>query len=763
MDKKDGNDITDYALRKTLQIGFRAHLAGKLRDAEAIYRRVIEANPNHADANHLLGMIAYQLGRHEDAVALISTAIRCNATVSAYHLNLGNVLMETGRLDDAIASYRAAMALSPNDADIHFNLGSALREKGQLDDAIASLRKAVIFRPNDADIHSSLGNILKERGFLDEAVASYRRSLEISPNSCQVYVNLGFVEESQGRLEEAIASYRRALKINPNFAEALNNLGGAMQAQGMLDDAIESYRRAIVIKPDYAEAHYNMGEVARHVGNWNNAIESYTTAIAIKPNFAEAYNNLGLALHVQGMLDKAVASCRKALAARQNYADAHNNLGAILMEIGELKEAIAHFEKALTINPNLNSAQKNYLHCLLYLPDLNNADLFKSYRQIIGAKYKAKTNKTPVRRVRVTSNSRLRIGYLSSDFNDHPVGHNVLPLIGNHDHEHFEIFCYSTSVKNDTITERFRGYAEHWADVTNLTDAQVASQIRKDGIDVMVYLGGYFDKNRPAIATHRPAEVQVSMHGGSTTALADMDYWLTDLVLHPKNSTERYTERLFHLPNFYAYPIPENSPPISRLPADDNGFVTFASFNKPCKFNDRVVDLWSNILRLVPNSRLVLKYRNYLESPFLRKKLLSWFERKQIPEERVILLSSMDNFHDHMKCYNQVDIALDTFPFAGATTTFQALWMGVPVISLMGDRFISRMGGSLSVHLNLSSLVVEEPGDYVAAAVALANDRPRLREIRLGLRKVVMSSSLCDGPTYARAVEKAYVAMRKRS
>jgi len=249
------------------------------------------------------------------------------------------------------------------------------------------------------------------------------------------------------------------------------------------------------------------------------------------------------------------------------------------------------------------------------------------------------------------------------------------------------------------------------------------------------------------------------MHAGATSALAEMDYWLTDDVLHPEHTSEQFTEALFRLPNFYIFPPLDNAPAVSPLPAETNGFVTFCSFIKPCKINDDVLDRWAEILSAVPDSRLLLKFKNLLDVPSLRQGILGRLHLGGIAPERISLLSGVDAIHDHLGLYGQADISLDTFPFAGATTTFQSLWMGVPVVSLMTDRFIGRAGGSFSVHAGLGELAAETPADYVEAAVALAGDIARLKELRKTLRARVENSVLCDRPKYAANVECAYRSM----
>ncbi|MBF0588253.1 MAG: hypothetical protein HQL53_03915 [Magnetococcales bacterium] len=277
---------------------------------------------------------------------------------------------------------------------------------------------------------------------------------------------------------------------------------------------------------------------------------------------------------------------------------------------------------------------------------------------------------------------------------------------------------------------------------------------------MMVYLAGLFDANRILVAAHRPAPVQVSFHNGCTTGLEQMDYWLTDALIHPtEGSRERFTETLYRLPIFYNYPPISGAPDIGPLPADDNGFITFGSFNNLCKITPDVIRLWSSILRALPTARLQLKYRDQLGNPVLQKQILARFKRHGIRKNRIDLISALEDFNTHLARYNTIDIALDPFPFTGATTTFQALWMGVPVVTLLGDRFIGRMAGDILFHAGLHACLAESSDDYQQQALDLADDLEQLRTRRVELRAGLAASALCDGAGYAKGIERAYLDM----
>jgi len=687
------NDSSEKT-RETLRLAMTHHQEGRLEEAAKHYREILDIAPDHADANHLFGIIASQQGDNETAARHISIAIDQAPDEAVYHNNLGNVLKDLGRTDEAIQSYATALGINPNLAEAHYNAGSILAADGHSTEAIEHFTKALDIKPDYIEAHGNLGNVLKNQGRLNDAVDCYQRAIALNPDLAEVLHNLGNAVKDLGRLDEAIAYFHESLALNPALGEVHNSLANAYKEQSRLDDAVASYNTALTINPDDAEA-------------------------------------LG-------------------------------NLASALTDLGELDSAIELYEKSLATNPDHPDTANNYLHALLYLPGLSNEALFNKCKETAGRSASPLIETEPTSAPTPKPGARLRIGYLSSDFRAHPVGHNVTLLFGNHDHSRFEIFCYAQLTRPDEVSEQFMRYADHWRATIGLTDAQIAEHIRADGIDIMVYLGGHFDKNRLSVASHRPAPIQVAMHGGTTTGLDEMDFWLTDPILHPAGgTTERFTEELIRLPAFYSYPRNESAPPVSALPAEDNGFITFASFNKPSKLNKHVIDLWSKVLLAIPDSRLKLKFKNFLSVPTLSCTLRDQFDANGIAPERVSLICADDSFQDHLAQYGAADIALDPFPFNGATTTFQALWMGVPVISLLGDRFISRAGASILTHAGLDDLIAETPEDYVDKAAALAADFPRLRELRPALRGRVSASPLCDGPSFATNVEKAFLKMRE--
>ena len=631
---------------------------------------------------------------------------------------------KNNNLTEAESLYKKILEINYNLPEVHCNLGSIQNIHGDNFAAEKSFRHSISLKANYADAHGNLGNTLIAMGRLNEAIASYKEALIHNPEGANLHNSLGTAMQKLGRHSNAIHHFKIALSITPNFAEALSNLGISLKEIECFEEAIQNYERALSIKPDFSEAHSNKGNVLKDLGQLEEASNCYKKALAIRPDYAEA-------------------KC---------------NLGGVLLSMGQLDEALNCYEETLEHKPDHPLAANNYLHTVLYKPSVSNDELFKIYSNSANNR-KSKNYVKSLPTTFPKLEERIRIGYISSDFREHPLGRNVLPIFSNHDRKKFEIFCYAELSKPDHLTNEFQKLSDHWRMIKGLTNFEVAEKISTDQIHVLVFLGGQFDENQPSIAAMRLANVQISLFGGTTTAIENMDYWLTDNMLHPENTTEQFTEELWHLPTLFNYPTPKGAPAINLLPASKNGYVTFASFNKPCKMNNDVLDLWSEVLNAVPNSKLNLKFINFLSTRTISNRILDRFEKNNVSLDRINLISEKESFYDHLARYNQVDIALDTFPFSGATTTFQALWMGVPVISLLGDRFITRMGGSITAQIGLNHVLADTPKEFFSHATSLATNINHLQELRSSLRKKISNSLLCDGITYTQNLETAYQKM----
>jgi predicted O-linked N-acetylglucosamine transferase (SPINDLY family) len=479
----------------------------------------------------------------------------------------------------------------------------------------------------------------------------------------------------------------------------------------------------------------------------------FEAVVAKAPAHAHALHQLGLIAAADGDLPSAIRRLSQAVEAQPGFVEAHSNLGALLLDYGEPERAVDACRAALRLQPNFAPAHRNLLHGLLYLPGLDAEQRFAAYRAF-GARHEPPpegvlpppTNDRDPER-------RLRIGIVSSDLHAHPIALNILSVFEHHDRDATELLCYAQIASPGGLTDLFKARSDGWRDIAGLSDRAVAELIRSDAIDVLVIVAGSFDANRPLIACHRPAPIQVSLFDAATSGIQAMDYFVSDVIASPPGDAERFTERVVRLPLLVSYPPLDLSADIGPLPARDNGFVTFAGFHRASKISPPAIALWSRVLQAVPTARLALRYRDRFAEPMLRARFQNAFMARGVAPDRILFPLGENHYLD---AYRSVDIALDTLPFGGVTVTFDSLKRGVPVVTLSGDTVISRMSASILVGAGLGALVARSSDAYVQIAVDLAADLDRLAALRAGLRTQVSASPLCDGPAYARSVEQLW-------
>jgi predicted O-linked N-acetylglucosamine transferase (SPINDLY family) len=626
-----------------------------------------------------------------------------------------------GRLREAEAIYEQILSAQPDHLAALQNLGFIAYQSGRAAIAAELLRRAVVLRPHDAGLLSNLGSVLVGAGQVQAAVDAFQRALALMPDSPQIHSNLGNALVAIGQTEQAIASYRQALILNPHSADAHNNLGTALSGLGRRDEAIVEFRQAV----------------------------------ALRTQFVQAWNNLGTAFREVGDLDESIAACRQALAAGPQFLPAYHNLGNTFRDAGELDEAIACYRAATKTNHNVAAADDLLLALLLH-PNLTPDQVWTEHSRWneVYARPLAGAIAVHPEPVAAGPQRRLRIGYVSPDFREHPVGCFFLPLIANHDRDGFEILCYSDAGQADQLTEQLRSNATHWRDVHGLPDEQLASLIRQDQIDILVDLTMHTKNNRLLVFARKPATVQVTyLAYPGTTGLETMDYRLTDSFLDPPDQDDRfYSEKSVRLPRtFWCYVPPAHAPAVNPLPAAAAGRITFGCLNLYCKVTSAMLALWATILRETPASRLMV--HSYCGRH--RGRALGVLAAEGIERERLQFVDRVSPA-DYFKLYHQIDIALDTHPYPGGTTTCDALWMGVPVVTLAGTTALSRGGLSILSNVGMPELAARDPQQYVRIAVDLAADLPRLASLRATLRDRMAGSPLMDATAFARHVEAAY-------
>jgi protein O-GlcNAc transferase len=783
---------TEAAFHVNLGEAYRA--LHRLAEAIACYERALQLQPDFADAYLNLGNAFKDLGRLDEAAASYRRAVDLQPDFAIAHNNLGNVRKEQGRLDEAIVCYEAALRLKPDFAEAYYNLGVALEFQKRFSEAAACYQSALRARPDYAEAHNNLGNVHKEQGRLEEAAACYLRALGLKPDFAGAHNNLGNIRQARGLLPEAITCYERALALNPSFAEAHNNLGTALKDQGRLHEAIACfeqtlrfmpyfaeahynlgnaldcqgrsleaiacYRRAVHLRPDYAEGHNNLGSVLKEQGLLDEAMACYRRALELKPDFAEAHNNLGTVFKVQERLDEASSCYVRALQLKPDYAEAHNNLGTVRKDQGRLTDAIACFRRAVELNPEAAAIHSNLAYSLHFCPGYD-AQAIREEQCRWDRRHAGPLARLQAPHVNDPSPNRLlRIGYVSPDFSLHPVGRFLLPLLQAHDHESVQVFCYSSVAVPDKITEDCRTHADVWRDVLGRSDADVAQAIRQDLIDILVDLTMHMGNNRLLVFARKPAPVQVTyLAYGGTTGLTAMDYRLTDPYLDPRGQNGQfYVEESVYLPeSYWCYRPPLELPEVAALPVLVNRYMTFGCLNNFCKVTEPTLEAWSRLLAALPEARLLLHARAGSHRDAVR----AFFVRRQVASERVTFLDLVP-LPRYFSTYESFDIALDPFPYGGGTTTCDALWMGVPVVSLAGQTAVGRAGLSILSNVGLAELVAHDADKYVRLALDLAQDVRRLRELRAGLRDRLRASPLLNASSFARNVEAAYRVMWQR-
>lgn len=697
---------------------------GDFETGIALIRKAVALKPDYAEALNNLGAQLLAVGRRGEAIASFRAAVRCKTKLLAPLINLSALLVERGEAEEAIGIARRATQRDPSSIEAARTLASALRATGRIEESVAVCEQLVRHQPASADLHNDLGFTLALLGRSVEARASYLRALELVPDSAHALNNLGTLARAQGRFDEAVALFRRALSATPVFAEAMHNLGEALSAMGRTDEAVAALRQALAWSPHFAEAWSTLGNALRQQGNDEAGAAAYLEALRVGPGHAGALNNLGLLQWHHGEVSAAIGSFREALRSQGDFATAHSNLLFAL-----------HSDPSTTPAELLSESQAF---------DQRHAPSRAALARPLDP------NRDPGR--------RLRVGYLSPDLREHSCAYFLEPLLAAHHREEFELYAYAEVRRPDAVTARLRSLFDHWCSTVGLSDAALVEQIRADRIDVLVDLAGHSAGNRLTALLARPAPVQVTWLGyPGTTGLSTVDYRLTDHQSDPSGTTDAFhSEALLRLDDgLHCYLPPIDAPEVSRLPSASDRHLTFGSFNQLAKMNADVVAAWSRILGAVKGSRLCLK-SSALSQSSVRARVLDAFASQGVVAERLDLLAWTASTRDHLQLYERVDLALDPFPYNGTATTCEALWMGVPVLSLVGERHAARVGLSLLSLVGHPEFVASSVDDYVTLAIELARDPSRLAALRSSLREEMRASPLCDAPRFARSVESAY-------
>ncbi len=706
-----------------LEEALARHGRGDLDGAEARFMAVLALDPRQFTATHQLGVIANQRGRPGEAAQRLSAALRLHPRSALARLNLGIALAGLGRYEEALAEYQLAAILQPGLPDPHLNQGLALHSLGRA----------------------------------AEALAAFDRALALQPDSAKGLLNRAQVCQELGRPAEALASFDQALRLHPGDPDALTSRGALLQALHRPAEALCDHDRALALAPDHPGALMNRGTALLDLKRPAEALVSLDRSLALLPGQADARMNRGNALLQLRRLSEAVAEFDQALALQPGRIDAILNRGNALHRLGRHAEAIAACDQALAADPGHTIAHSAKLFMLDYLPDLTfekhqaaRRDYFLAHRAGWAVPEALDNGRDPER--------RLVVGYVSADFCRHSAASCFGRVLEHHDRAAVEVVCYSGVLAEDEVTAQFQGWADRWVPAAGLDDDQLAARIRQDRVDILVDLSGHSTGNRLPVFGRRPAPVQVTAWGhGGGTGLPMIDHQFTDPVHIPAWARPLFAEACWDLPCCITFEPPADAPPVNDLPARANGVVTFGSLNRSSKITPALLALWARILAAVPGSRLLLKDGGY-DDPEVQREVRARFAAAGIAPER-IQLRGHSSHRDHLAACHAIDIALDSFPQNGGITSWECLWMGVPVVARLGEHPACRLSGAILGALDQADWVAEDDDGYLALAVTHAGRLRELADLRQDLRRRIAASPAGDPIRYTRAVEAAYRAM----
>jgi len=706
--------------------------------------------PSNAELNQLGGMMGS--GRFAEVESRARTLLEQFPASGYLWEFLAMSLQQQGK--DALHAFQKTAACLPGDAGAQYNLGAILKSSGRLEEAAASYQRALTINPNFAEGHINLGNVLSDLGRHEEAIGCFRRAIQIKPDIVEAYLNLGVALADMKQTQEAIDNYRHAIRLNPAYHQAYSYLASAQMALGQHDGAVASVRQALTLNPNYAEGYNNLGLILSELGKHDEAAASFYRAIQLKPDDADTCFNMANTLQELKQTGQAIAFCRRTIELKPDHAAAHSNLGNLLAFSGQLDEAMASYRRALEIDPGKFSTWSNLLLVTNYTATsakqshLDEARKFgAAVANLVGKKYDSwQCGSTP---------QRLRVGMVSGDLWSHPVGYFLEGLLSHIDTNRIELLAYPTGVKEDSLTARIKPCFSAWKSLEGMDDAEAAAMIQADGVHVLLDLSGHTAYNRLAMFAWKPAPVQACWLGYfATTGVAEMDYYMADLVSVPKDRQQQFTETIWYLPDTrLCFTVPEFEVPVGALPALSADTITFGCFQNLLKVNDAVLETWGKIFAALPNARLRMQCKQ-LGEPQLKEQFSERLKRHHISPERATLLGPTTR-ENYLAAHNEVDFILDTFPYPGGTTTCEALWMGVPTLTLAGEGLLARQGASLLTAAGLDDWVTESREEYIAKALALAGDKPGLASLRSELRQQVLASPIFDAPRFARNFEDA--------
>ena len=777
----------------TLEEAVSAFTEGRLSDAEDICREILAKDERCAGAWHLMGKMAALQGDLETAAEFASVACELDPQNAEFVRELAEVFLRKKELDLAEQQVRRALEMAPDSPEGLVLLGRILAEKDDKSASLEAFQDALRLRKDYAEGFSHYATALQKFGRGKDAISQIRKACALEPDSVEFQTNLAILLEQNARYVDALAAYGKAARMNPNvgfvwfrqgkllnglkrYAESIPALAKAISLPGQLGDYHYEYGLALHMSKRFQEAlvHYekalsmgyntaalqcNRGVIYKDLRKGGDAIMAFHAAVKMDPSNVSYLNNLGAAALELGLNTEALECFEQAVEKNPKLPTARNNIGNLLKDRARGMDALPQYRKSMELNPDDRDAPSNYLLCHMYIPDMDPKLVFEEHK-----KWGISTTKKfpPAFKFKPReAGAKIRVGFLSADLCHHPVAHFIEPIFRGYDRERFEVVAYGDQRKSDEFSARFAKQVDLWRETSSYDDRALAKLIHEDRIDILFELAGHTAYNRLGVFALKPAPVQVSYLGyPGTTGLPTMDFRITDAFADPQGTTEHlHTEKLIRVPECaWCFEPDASAPEIEPLPALKNGFVTFGCFNNMAKLNPSLFETWAEILLRVPGSHLRLKART-LTDDGVRKELKSYFTERGIEEDRLDFFGHTKKIADHLNHYQSVDIALDSFPYHGTTTTCEAMWMGSPVVTRAGKTHVSRVGVSLLSAVGLQEFITDTREAYIEKAVALAAQTDRLQELRSGMRDRLRNSVLMDEKRFVQGFEKALMEM----
>jgi len=764
---------------------------GEINRALDAVQNLFKEYPNEPLLFNISGACHAGLGQLDEAVKDYGSAIAIKPDYAKAHFNLAGALQDLGQLEAAVNSYEKTLEIEPDYAEAHNNLGSVFKELKENEAAVQSYKDALVIKPDYVEAQYSLGIMQQDLGQLEAAIKCYEAVLAIKPNFADAFNNLGTSFLDLGQFNEAAKSYKSALKINPDSVEVINNLGIAFYKLHQFEDAIECYERAISLKPDFADTYNNIGIVFLDLGQFNEAANSYKLALKINPNSVEANNNLGIAFYKLHKFEDAVECYEKAISLKPNFVDAYANLASVMKDLNRFDEALAIYESEIILNSNLdfilgelfyikmhlciwddlstrlneltnkiNNSEK-VISPFILLALIDDPEIQRKTAEIYANDKFQDNNALPLIGI-YPKHSKIRIGYFSADFREHPVSSLTAELYETHDRSKFEIYAFSLGPNtNDEMNLRIKAGVDHFHDAHSMSHKEIVMLVRSLEIDIAIDLGGYTQNARTEIFAMSAAPIQASYIGVlSTMGVNCYDYLLSGQGMIPESNQKYYTEKIVYLPSYQVNDSKEILPKKiftrKELGIPEKGFI-FCCFNHTYKIMPIVFDSWARILKDVKESVLFI----YVDNELAKTNLLREITVRGIAPSRLIFGGRLPRA-EYLARYRVADLFLDTRPYNAGTTASDALRMGLPVLTLEGASFNSREAASILRSLNLPELITSSDKDYEEVAVELGNDPDKLKLIKEKLASNLATAPLYDTPLFTKNLESAFVQMYYR-